>query len=382
MKTYVMLALFMSLTALAEPPKRLGGEVIKGRVKNVKYFWADMEEQFGKGVRKKVELQSIQECDDKGRLKKYSFFWGDNGSLSNVGNYEYNAAGGYRAVHRSYDQRYNLPENMHLVIGSLYPVASPLMKLAVPFAVLFRTTVEISMVEKYDERGDLIERVDYPIKHIKESIKMGMSPPRGIIKTTRKYDIAKRKEIIETIDLDGMKLLEKQTTLYNSAGGVTERLSFDSSDKSLKKETYRYDEKSNLVEELEYDKAGDITGRITHNYFEDGKKRESLTYKSNGNVERRRTYTYHTNGKLSGEVDYWGIGSLLDGKTVTKYNEKGQEVESLNFQGTSKDIEERWVYAYDKRGNRVKGTRYEEQLGQKGKLSPTAERFWEIVYLD
>ena len=137
----------------------------------------------------------------------------------------------------------------------------------------------------------------------------------------------------------------------------------------------------------EYDTLGNLI-RITEK--EKGEKSYILTnriYENNTLIKEYDDHSYvlytYKEGKLIEIESYYtgiGIDYIIDRKVITKYNEKGQIIEKLEYQGNI--LEQETNYFYDENGKEIKGTSYkkgQEKYTWENKYSPEGyliEKAW------
>ena len=189
------------------------------------------------------------------------------------------------------------------------------------------------------------------------------------------YSYNEEDNIIKEEDYYKDKLFHTTLYTYDAKGKLLE-----------KKEQYEKSEKY-FITTYEYDSLGNLI-RITK------KEKEENPYINPHKTDDRNTlikkynnssyvlYSYKDKKLIEIESLYKEIGIeyIINRKIITKYNEKGQIIEKLEYQGNI--LEQETNYFYDENGKEIKGTSYkrgQEKSTWENKYSPEGyliEKAW------
>ena len=179
----------------------------------------------------------------------------------------------------------------------------------------------------------------------------------------------------------------KEEDYYKDKLFYTALYTYDAKGKLLeKKEQYEKSEKY-FITTYEYDSLGNLI-RITK------KEKEENPYINPHKTDDRNTlikkynnssyvlYSYKDKKLIEIESLYKEIGIeyIINRKIITKYNEKGQVIKKLEYQGNI--LEQETNYFYDENGKEIKGTSYkkgQEKYTWENKYSPEGyliEKAW------
>ena len=123
--------------------------------------------------------------------------------------------------------------------------------------------------------------------------------------------------------------------IYDNNGNEIEHENLNSNSQLLERFTYKYDSRGNIIETVRYDPDPRVK---EYNWRE--------TSKFNAGGDEKETYEYDANGKLSS-------------KSFTKYDDKGNEIESTVYNSDgSFDLKIAYSYEYDNHGNWLRKIQY------------------------
>ena len=255
----------------------------------------------------------------------------------------------------------------------------------------------------YDALGNLM---DWEIKTFNKADSLTYQKFSYVIFSTRHYRerfnsyndknlLVKRKDV--DVDSYGSKV---SLYFYNEADNIIKEEDYYK-DKLFHTTLYTYDAKGKLLEKkeqyeksekyfittYEYDSLGNLI-RITK------KEKEENPYINPNKTDDRNTlikkynnssyvlYSYKDKKLIEIESLYkeMGIEYIINRKIITKYNEKGQIIEKLEYQGNI--LEQETNYFYDENGKEIKGTSYkrgQEKSTWENKYSPEGyliEKAW------
>ena len=189
------------------------------------------------------------------------------------------------------------------------------------------------------------------------------------------YSYNEEDNIIKEEDYYKDKLFHTTLYTYDAKGKLLE-----------KKEQYEKSEKY-FITTYEYDSLGNLI-RITK------KEKEENPYINPHKTDDRNTlikkynnssyvlYSYKDKKLIEIESLYkeMGIEYIINSKTITKYNEKGQVIKKSEYNFDT--LEEETTYSYDEKGKEIKGTSYkrvQEKSTWENKYSPEGyliEKAW------
>ena len=255
----------------------------------------------------------------------------------------------------------------------------------------------------YDALGNLM---DWEIKTFNKADSLTYQKFSYVIFSTRHYRerfnsyndknlLVKRKDV--DVDSYGSKVslyfyneadnIIKEEDYYKNKLFYTALYTYDAKGKLLEKKEKEKNPKKHSTTIYEYDTLGNLI-RITEK--EKGEKPYIITnriYKNNTLIKKYDNnsyllYTYKEGKLIETESYYTGIGIdyIIDRKVITKYNEKGQIIEKLEYQGNI--LEQETNYFYDENGKEIKGTSYkkgQEKYTWENKYSPEGyliEKAW------
>ncbi len=206
-------------------------------------------------------------------------------------------------------------------------------------SVTNKTTIEYRDKYRYDENGRVIEhqrsclgysREDESFKYyadgtIKEKSYYLYFKKDLTIKAVHKYNTLEQ-EIERNIYTPSGELLKTISSQYDSQNNIIEIRSYDFQSKFVEvfSHTYKYDENNNILE---------------HNYFEE-----------DGNLYEKEIYTYQDTFLI--ETQEFNFGNLSPGSTTTKYDLKGNIIESIVID-INENIVKRSEYKYDEFDNEI-----------------------------
>ena len=255
----------------------------------------------------------------------------------------------------------------------------------------------------YDDLGNLM---DWEIKTFNKADSLTYQKFSYVIGSTRYYTerfnsyndknlLVNRKDV--DVDSYGSKV---SLYFYNEADNIIKEEDYYK-DKLFHTTLYTYDAKGKLLEKkekeknpkkhsttiYEYDTLGNLI-RVTEK--EKGEKSYILTnriYENNTLIKEYDDHSYvlytYKEGKLIETESYYtgiGIDYIIDRKVIKKYNEKGQIIKKLEYQGNI--LEQETNYFYDENGKEIKGTSYkrgQEKSTWENKYSPEGyliEKAW------
>ena len=255
----------------------------------------------------------------------------------------------------------------------------------------------------YDALGNLM---DWEIKTFNKADSLTYQKFSYVIFSTRHYTerfnsyndknlLVKRKDV--DVDSYGSKVslyfyneadnIIKEEDYYKDKLFYTILYTYDAKGKLLeKKEQYEKSEKY-FITTYEYDTLGNLI-RITK------KEKEENPYINPHKTDDRNTlikkynnssyvlYSYKDKKLIEIESLYkeMGIEYIINSKTITKYNEKGQVIKKSEYNFDT--LEEETTYSYDEKGKEIKGTSYkrgQEKSTWENKYSPEGyliEKAW------
>ena len=253
----------------------------------------------------------------------------------------------------------------------------------------------------YDALGNLM---DWEIKTFNKADSLTYQKFSYVIFSTRHYrerfnSYNDKNLLVERKDIDhyGSKVslyfyneadnIIKEEDYYKDKLFYTALYTYDAKGKLLEKKEKEKNPKKHSITIYEYDTLGNLI-RITEK--EKGEKPHILTnriYENNTLIKEYDDHSYvlytYKEGKLIETESYYtgiGIDYIIDRKVITKYNEKGQIIEKLEYQGNI--LEQETNYFYDENGKEIKGTSYkkgQEKSTWENKYSPEGyliEKAW------
>lgn len=122
------------------------------------------------------------------------------------------------------------------------------------------------------------------------------------------------------------------TVTFNRKGDEVERVIYDDYGFLVGKKTLIYDAQSKLVSDSLVDDKGVILSRNIYTYDANAKRLESTSFEENESLKQR--YIYDVSNKLKEEVYLYK--DKVVGKTVYKYDERGNPVEIAFFRPGNK----------------------------------------------
>ena len=211
----------------------------------------------------------------------------------------------------------------------------------------------------YNDKNLLVERKDIDRYGSKVSI----------------YSYNEEDNIIKEEDYYKDKLFYTALYTYDAKGKLLEKKEKEKNPKKHSTTIYEYDTLGNLIRITEKEK-GEKPYILTNRIYENNtliKEYDDHSYV---------LYTYKEGKLIEIESYYTGIGIdyIIDRKVITKYNEKGQIIEKLEYQGNI--LEQETNYFYDENGKEIKGTSYkkgQEKSTWENKYSPEGyliEKAW------
>ena len=179
----------------------------------------------------------------------------------------------------------------------------------------------------------------------------------------------------------------KEEDYYKNKLFYTALYTYDAKGKLLEKKEQHEKSEKYFITTYEYDSLGNLI-RITK------KEKEENPYINPHKTDDRNTlikkynnssyvlYSYKDKKLIEIESLYkeMGIEYIINRKIITKYNEKGQIIEKLEYQGNI--LEQETNYFYDENGKEIKGTSYkrgQEKSRWENKYSPEGyliEKAW------
>jgi len=152
-----------------------------------------------------------------------------------------------------------------------------------------------------------------------------------------------------------------ESTIYNSEGNISEKVSYEQTGAITSKLIHTYDAKGRNTGFEEYsamlDKSLTIPRRHVYTLDEEGRRVEYIVFESDGSVGQRFVYKYDARGNLIEEQWYSHTG-LIGGKTVSTFNEKGKQTIQAYYSGEG-TLNWKNISKYDADGNRTEWLQYQ-----------------------
>ena len=253
----------------------------------------------------------------------------------------------------------------------------------------------------YDALGNLM---DWEIKTFNKADSLTYRKISYVIDSIRhsaeRFNLYNDKNLLverEDIDRYGSKVslyfyneadnIIKEEDYYKDKLFYTALYTYDAKGKLLEKKEKEKNPKKHFITTYEYDSLGNLI-RITK------KEKEENPYINPHKTDDRNTlikkynnssyvlYSYKDKKLIEIESLYkeMGIEYIINRKIITKYNEKGQIIEKLEYQGNI--LEQETNYFYDENGKEIKGILYKyekEKSRWENKYSPEGyliEKAW------
>lgn len=114
---------------------------------------------------------------------------------------------------------------------------------------------------------------------------------------------------------DSIGFFEHSTYIYDNKGNRIEALTYNIDDSLINKTTYRYDDSNNLTEEINITSTDSIFTRFVYKY-QDDKLVEEVKYDHEGSIEEKCLYKYD---KRNNRVEYFLPGETADFSNILLY---------------------------------------------------------------
>lgn len=112
-----------------------------------------------------------------------------------------------------------------------------------------------------------------------------------------------------------------------------------------------YDRKGNVIKKSEYNIEGILYQITVYKYDTESKMIEKITYDPDSIHTYRSSFGY--NNKENMIESYYYINSELAYRGTYKYDDMGNEIENLQFDGDASIASEKWTCKYDDAGNMI-----------------------------
>jgi len=329
--------------------------------------------------------------------KSHSFFYDDNGRLTEYTKYHVFAALTVREVY-SYDKygritknsRYNSNGDVIEVIDYKYNSKGLLKKEihsafynSVRVGVYFTITANINETELFLKLQDELQ-IDPKLEsymitinitdpeELNQYVVIGDEAEQGSLRfswsqlsvETQKgllgYEGLNRKEHSYT-----NKFISSVINKYDIGGNLIDRSVYNTSNDLIDRESYRYNTNNKKINYYKYNDNGKLSSMETYNYNNNGKLIESTGLDAMGKTAGKLIYKYDDNGFLIEKLWLKPTGEI-NSRSKYSYNENGTLTEEIKYRGDN-EIENSLTYHYDESGNIVGIIRYDVS-GRKEKL--------------
>ena len=167
------------------------------------------------------------------------------------------------------------------------------------------------------------------------------------------YHFNLRGDCVDSVDYDTTGSMKgKSISKYNSDGNLVEQASYDYDGSLLFKFIYKYTPGIAKPTEFScYNADGSLWWKSITKYDSKGNEVETTSWNSDGSLRYKLCYTYDSNGN-NVEVATWEEYGL-SGKTTRRYDSNNNVVEEIRFDANDSIV---WknLYTYDEAGNEIR----------------------------